>query len=115
MEIENRNPLRFKIVRTNPDSLKYEFANDVIITYDRENFYIQLGQIAPPHISGQEDLENVTLLGSIESPAVSRLVIDKAYLPILIRTLQENLAKHQSMQKPAVTVQSSSPHPPQGE
>jgi hypothetical protein len=96
-------------VRTNPDNLKYEFTNDVIITYDRENFYIQLGQIAPPHISGQEDLENVTLLGSIESPAVSRLVVDKTYLPVLIRTLQENLNKHQSIQKPSITAQTTLP------
>ena len=99
MEMENRHPLRFKIVRTNPENMKYEFSNDVIITYDRENFYLQFGQIAPPQITGQEDLENVTLLGSIESPAVCRLVFDKAYVPILIRALQENLAKQNAVQQ----------------
>ena len=97
MEMDNRQPIRFKIVRTNPENLKYEFANDIIVTHDRENFYVQFGQIAPPQISGREDLENVTLLGSIESPAVSRLVIDKSYVPILIRALQENLAKYNAV------------------
>lgn len=97
MEMDNRHPLRFKIVRTNPENMRYEFTNDIVVTYDRENFYLQFGQISPPHITGQEDLENVTLLGSIESPAVSRLVVDKAYIPILIHALQENLAKHNSV------------------
>jgi len=95
-----KHPLRFKIVRTNPDSLKYEFTNDIIITHDRENFYIQFGQVSPPQISGQEDLENMAVLGAIESPAVSRLVMDKAYIPTLIRALQDNLNKHEVIHKP---------------
>lgn len=97
MDMENRHPMRFKIVRTNPDNLKYEFTNDVIITHDRENFYLQFGQVSPPQISGREDLENMAVLGAIESPAVSRLVFDKAYIPTLIRALQDNLNKHDSL------------------
>jgi hypothetical protein len=97
---ENRQPMRFKIVRTNPDNLKYEFTNDIIITHDRENFYIQFGQVSPPHISGKEDLENMAVLGAIESPAVSRLVMDKAYIPTLIRALQDNLNKHAAIHEP---------------
>lgn len=95
-----KHPLRFKIVRTNPDNLKYEFTNDIIITHDRENFYIQFGQVSPPQISGQDDLENMAVLGAIESPAVSRLVMDKAYIPTLIRALQDNLNKHEVIHKP---------------
>lgn len=95
-----KHPLRFKIVRTNPDHLKYEFTNDIIITHDRENFYIQFGQVSPPQISGQDDLENMAVLGAIESPAVSRLVMDKAYIPTLIRALQDNLNKHDVIHQP---------------
>ena len=98
MEVNNRQPLKFKIVRTNPDNIKYEFSNDIIVTHDRENFYIQFGQISPPQISGREELENMAMVGAIESPAIARIVVDKAYIPILIRALQENLAKHQAMQ-----------------
>lgn len=97
---ENRQPMRFKIVRTNPDNLKYEFTNDIIITHDRENFYIQFGQVSPPHISGKEDLENMAVLGAIESPAVARLVMDQAYIPTLIRALQDNLNKHNTIHRP---------------
>lgn len=97
MDKENRKPMRFKIVRTNPDELKYEFTNDVVITHDRENFYLQFGQVSPPHISGRDDLENMAALGAIESQAVSRLVLDKAYIPTLIRALQDNLKKHDTM------------------
>jgi hypothetical protein len=100
MEDKKRHPLRFKIVRTNPDKLNYEFTNDIIITHDRENFYIQFGQVAPPQISGQDDLENMAVLGAIESPAVARLVMDKAYIPTLIRALQDNLYKHNTIHQP---------------
>ena len=91
--MQNRQEIKFKIVRTNPDNGRYQFSNDVIITHDKENFYLQFGQISPPQISGREELENITLIGSIESQAVSRVVIDKHYLPVLIRALEENLQK----------------------
>jgi len=92
-----RQEIKFKIIRTNPKGLQYEFCNDVIVTHDKENFYLQFGQIAPPMVSGREELENITLLGSIESQAVGRIVLDKATMPIFIRALQENLDKLNSM------------------
>lgn len=97
--MQERQEIKFKIVRTNPDNMRYEFANDVIITHDKENFYFQFGQISPPQITGREELENITLIGSIESQAVGRIVIDKQYLPVLIRAMEENLQKlNQSVQ-----------------
>jgi hypothetical protein len=92
-----RQEIKFKIVRTNPKGLQYEFCNDVIITYDKENFYLQFGQIAPPQVSGKDELENFTLLGSIESQAISRIVIDKNTMPGFIRALQENYEKHEKI------------------
>lgn len=93
-----RQEIKFKIVRTNPKGLQYDFCNDVIITYDKENFYLQFGQIAPPQVSGRDELENFTLLGSIESQALARIVIDKNTLPGLIRALQENYEKFQKIE-----------------
>jgi len=97
--MSEQHEIKFKIVRTNPDNLRYKFSNDVIITHDKQNFYLQFGQIAPPQITGREELENITLLGSIESQAVSRIVFDKAYLPVLIRALEDNLKKLKSIER----------------
>ena len=71
-----------------------------MIMHDRETFFLQFGQISPPQINSKEDLENIAMLGMIESQAVARLAIDKNHLVILIRALQDNLAKYQAANNP---------------
>ena len=96
----DEHQIKFKIVHTNPNNLRFEFSNDFMIMHDRETFYLQFGQISPPQINSKEDLENMAMLGMIESQAIGRLAINKNYLPILIRALQDNLAKYQAANNP---------------
>ncbi|MBN2048494.1 MAG: DUF3467 domain-containing protein [Anaerolineaceae bacterium] len=95
--MENRpKNIPLKIVRTNPNHLDYVFANDVIVNHDENHFYIQFGQISPPQIIDQNDLENFDILRQIEVPTVSRIVITKDFMRALVRVLNENIQKGQS-------------------
>lgn len=85
--------LEIKIKRINPDNVRPTHVNDMLVSHDGKEFFIQFFEIEPPALLEAEDLKK---LKSIDAIMKVKLVMSPEFTEAVIRALSETMAKYKA-------------------
>jgi hypothetical protein len=85
------NVKQILINRTNPEGLKPEYVNDLIVTHSDNEFFITFSQIERPALLSEEELDK---LATIDAIAQSKIVVTPTFIKRMLEVLTENYKKY---------------------
>lgn len=84
-----------KIKRVNPNGITPIHVNDMLVSHDGTEIYLQFSEIEPPALTDEE----ISKLVSVEAVAKVKLVMSPAFLEAMVNVLTENLEKFKLVRK----------------
>lgn len=84
-----------KIKRVNPNGITPIHVNDMLVSHDGTEIYLQFSEIEPPSLTDEE----ISKLVSVEAVAKVKLVMSPAFLEAMVNVLTENLEKFKLVRK----------------
>lgn len=81
------NPKNLKIEFDDGADVEFSHASNLLINFDDDNFYIRFYQVKPPPVL-EGDLPD-----TVKAKLVAGLVIPKARLEVMVKAIQENIAR----------------------
>ena len=79
-----------KIKRVNPNGITPVHVNDLVISHDGTEIYLQFSEIEPPALI---DREEISKLVSVDAITKVKLVMSADFLEVMIKALTENFEK----------------------
>ena len=94
--MENKTFREIKINRTNPNGINPVHVNDMLVSNDGKEFFLQFSEIEPPVFLEMEDINKLEF---IEAITKVKLVISPDLAEAIVRALIENLEKFKLTRK----------------
>jgi len=94
--MENKILREIKIIRSNPNSVSPTHVNDLLVTHDGKEFFLQFLEIEPPALLDKEELAK---LESVQAIVKVKLVISPEFLEAMIKALSETFEKYKLNKK----------------
>jgi hypothetical protein len=81
-----------------PEGLIGRYSNNIVVQFGENECHISFFEIRPPLIFGspEEMKEQAKKLKSVRAECVSRIIIAKAFVPQILKAIQETWEKHQA-------------------
>src|SRR6266542_1434580 len=94
--MENRPFKEIKIKRINPNAVTPIHVNDMLVSHDGKEIYLQFAEIEPPVLL---DAEQINELNSVDAITKVKLVMSPDFLEAIVKVLSENLEKFKLARK----------------
>jgi len=92
----NKTVKIIKINRSNPNGVSPIHVNDMVVSHDNKEFFLQFLEIEPPAFLEMEELNK---LESVEAIMKVKLVVSPEFLEAMAKALTENLEKFKLVRK----------------
>ena len=94
--MENQIAREIKINRSNPNSVSPTHVNDMLVTHDSKEFFLQFLEIEPPAFLDKEELDS---LESVQAIVKVKLVMSPEFLEAMIKALSDTFEKYKLNKK----------------
>jgi len=94
--MENKSLKEIKIKRTNPNGVIPVHVNDMLVSHDGKEFFLQFLEIEPPALF---DMEEFNKLESLEAIVKVKLVVSPEFMDAMVKALAEAFEKFKLARK----------------
>jgi hypothetical protein len=97
-----QKPVEIPIAWVFPDDLRTTFANNLLVSFDGEEFHLSFFEVPPPIILGtpEQQQQQIKALSHIRGKCVAKIVVSKGRMVRMADVLKTAVEKHAGTSKP---------------